>query len=82
MRTRTRPPVITAFTASIKNQGSDSRATACSFICMATTSSKFTEKTPLERIFGPDGWLARNHPRYEYRPGQLEMAEEVEAALR
>jgi ATP-dependent DNA helicase DinG len=48
---------------------------------MATTSSQFTEKTPLERIFGPDGWLARNHPRYEYRPGQLEMAEEVEAAL-
>ena len=46
---------------------------------MISASSKLTERTPLERIFGPDGWLARNHPRYEYRPGQLEMAQEVEA---
>lgn len=37
--------------------------------------------SPLEKIFGPRGWLARNHPNYEYRPAQLEMAEEVEAAL-
>jgi ATP-dependent DNA helicase DinG len=39
------------------------------------------EKPPLERIFGPGGWLARHHPRYEYRPAQLEMAEEVQSAL-
>ena len=26
------------------------------------------------------GWLARRHPNYEYRPGQLEMAESVESA--
>jgi ATP-dependent DNA helicase DinG len=36
---------------------------------------------PLDRVFGPNGWLARHHPNYEYRPSQLEMAEEVEAAL-
>ncbi len=35
----------------------------------------------MERIFGPKGWLARNHPRYQFRPAQLEMAEEVESAL-
>jgi ATP-dependent DNA helicase DinG len=38
-------------------------------------------KPPLERVFGPHGWLSRNHPRYEYRRAQLEMAEEVESAL-
>src|SRR6266542_6056186 len=48
---------------------------------MGTTTSKISERVPLERIFGPSGWLARNHPHYEYRPGQLEMAEEIEAAL-
>jgi ATP-dependent DNA helicase DinG len=39
------------------------------------------DKPPLERVFGPKGWLARTHPRYEFRPTQLEMAEEVESAL-
>ena len=48
---------------------------------MASASKKPTDKVPLERIFGPNGWLARNHPHYEYRPAQLEMAEGVEAAL-
>jgi ATP-dependent DNA helicase DinG len=42
---------------------------------------KTTEKLPLERIFGPQGWLARHHPNYEWRRSQLEMAEEVESAL-
>ena len=32
--------------------------------------------------FGPKGWLARCHPHYEYRPGQLQMAQEVEASFR
>ncbi len=48
---------------------------------MATPSKKSAEKATLERIFGPGGWLARHHPKYEYRPSQLEMAESVEAAL-
>ena len=48
---------------------------------MATTNKKPGDKPPLERIFGPHGWLARHHPNYEYRRGQLEMAEAVEAAL-
>ena len=48
---------------------------------MPTASKKPTERVPLERIFGPQGWLARNHPNYEYRRGQLEMAEAVESAL-
>jgi ATP-dependent DNA helicase DinG len=47
---------------------------------MAVTNDKKAEKAPLERVFGPGGWLARRHPNYEYRPGQLEMAESVEAA--
>lgn len=39
------------------------------------------EKPPLDKIFGPSGWLARHHPRFEYRPGQLEMAEAIESAV-
>jgi ATP-dependent DNA helicase DinG len=47
---------------------------------MGVANNAKTEKAPLERVFGPGGWLARRHPNYEYRPGQLEMAESVEAA--
>ena len=32
-------------------------------------------------VFGPDGLLAQNHPDYEYRPGQVVMAEAVARAL-
>jgi ATP-dependent DNA helicase DinG len=49
---------------------------------MPGASHKTVEKkTSLEKIFAPGGWLARNHPHYEYRQGQLAMAEEVESAL-
>jgi len=48
---------------------------------MATTAKKPLGRQSLDRIFGPQGWLARHHPKYEYRPSQLEMAEDVESAL-
>ena len=48
---------------------------------MVGAASKPSEKVPLEEIFGPEGWLARKHPHYEFRRGQLEMAESVEEAL-
>ncbi len=35
----------------------------------------------VKRFFARNGVLARCHPNYEYRRGQLEMAEAVEAAL-
>ena len=31
----------------------------------------------MEEIFGPGGLIAQHHPNYEYRPGQVEMAEAV-----
>jgi ATP-dependent DNA helicase DinG len=31
----------------------------------------------MEEIFGPDGLIARAHPEYEHRPGQVQMAEAV-----
>jgi ATP-dependent DNA helicase DinG len=31
----------------------------------------------MEAIFGRDGLIARAHPEYEYRPGQIQMAEAV-----
>src|SRR5919206_201767 len=31
----------------------------------------------MEEIFGPGGLIARAHPEYEYRPGQVQMAEAV-----
>ena len=48
---------------------------------MGVKSWDTTKKMPLERIFGATGWLARHHPGFEYRPGQLEMAEAVEASV-
>ena len=35
----------------------------------------------MEEIFGPKGLFARHHPDYEYRPGQVAMAEAVADAL-
>ena len=35
----------------------------------------------LKEFFGPEGLLARTHPQYEFRGGQLEMAEAVEQAF-
>jgi ATP-dependent DNA helicase DinG len=35
----------------------------------------------LYQFFGPGGVLARSHPAYEFRRGQLQMAEAVEKAL-
>lgn len=44
---------------------------------MAASSST----TEARRFFGRYGTLSKWHPNYEYRPGQVEMAEAVEAAL-
>src|SRR6185295_4387122 len=35
----------------------------------------------MEPIFGPDGLIAKHHPEYEFRPGQLAMADAVAEAL-
>ena len=31
----------------------------------------------MDEVFGPGGLIALHHPNYEYRPGQIEMAENV-----
>jgi ATP-dependent DNA helicase DinG len=35
----------------------------------------------MEEIFGPDGLIARAHPEYEHRPGQIDMARAVMRAF-
>lgn len=35
----------------------------------------------MKEVFGPGGLIARYHPNYEYRPGQMEMAEAVNDTL-
>jgi ATP-dependent DNA helicase DinG len=40
-----------------------------------------TKPLTVRQFFGRKGLLSEWHPNYEYRPGQLEMAEAVEAAL-
>jgi ATP-dependent DNA helicase DinG len=35
----------------------------------------------MEEIFGPGGLIARHHPSYEYRPGQVAMSRAVAEAL-
>src|SRR3984885_14983211 len=37
--------------------------------------------TSLHQFFSPGGVLARTHPAYEFRRGQLQMAQAVEQAL-
>ena len=44
----------------------------------ATTAARLPT---LYQFFGPGGVLARTHPAYEFRRGQLQMAEAVEQAL-
>ncbi len=44
----------------------------------ATTAARLPS---LYQFFGPGGLLARTHPAYEFRRGQLQMAEAVEQAL-
>jgi ATP-dependent DNA helicase DinG len=47
---------------------------------MGAQESKIEMSLP--DFFGPGGLLERCHPQYEFRPGQLEMAEAVEQAFR
>ena len=35
----------------------------------------------MDEVFGPGGLIAQHHPNYEYRPGQIEMAEAVQNVL-
>ena len=35
----------------------------------------------MQEIFGPDGLIAKAHPEYEHRPGQIQMAEAVMRAF-
>ncbi len=35
----------------------------------------------MEEVFGPGGLIARTHPEYEYRPGQIQMAQAVMQAF-
>ncbi|HMF91420.1 MAG TPA: ATP-dependent DNA helicase [Candidatus Angelobacter sp.] len=46
------------------------------------TEAATTPKLPtLHQFFAPGGLLSRTHPQYEFRRGQLQMAEAVEKAL-
>ncbi|PYV38875.1 MAG: hypothetical protein DMG09_10775, partial [Acidobacteria bacterium] len=38
-------------------------------------------KERLQETLGPDGAIARNHPNYEFRPGQIRMAQGVAEAI-
>ena len=39
------------------------------------------KSSAVQQFFGRNGKLSKWHPKYEFRPGQLEMAEAVEQAL-
>src|SRR5947208_465056 len=41
-----------------------------------------TPDESLQRVFGPGGSLAQQHVGYEYRDGQIQMAEAVSRAFR
>src|SRR5436309_5343180 len=53
---------------------------------MAVASQPVTSYNPksapsLNQFFGPGGVLSQTHPAYEFRRGQLQMAQAVEQAL-
>ena len=52
---------------------------------MASTSQPVVparkQEVSLYQFFGPGGVLSRTHPAYEFRRGQLQMAQAVEEAL-
>jgi len=48
---------------------------------VSSQASAAARISSLYQFFGPGGLLARTHPAYEYRRGQLLMAEAVEQAL-
>ena len=39
------------------------------------------EEDLIQKIFGDEGLISRHHEHYEYRPGQIEMAEAVAKAF-
>ncbi len=39
------------------------------------------EDDRFQKILGPDGPIAKTHPKYEFRPGQIRMAAAVSAAI-
>jgi ATP-dependent DNA helicase DinG len=47
----------------------------------SSATGKQTRDVSLYQFFAPGGILSRTHPAYEFRRGQLQMAQEVEAAL-
>jgi ATP-dependent DNA helicase DinG len=48
----------------------------------SAASRSATEKAPsVHHFFGPGGLLSRTHPAYEFRRGQLQMAQAVEQAM-
>jgi len=47
----------------------------------ATMSRRSDEIVRMEDVFGERGLLGRHHPQYEYRPGQIQMAEAVYRAI-
>src|SRR5438094_7465229 len=38
---------------------------------------RYAAKNVMQSIFGPNGLIAKAHPEYEHRPGQIDMAEAV-----
>src|SRR5260370_3349166 len=46
------------------------------------SAAKTGYEVSLHQFFAPGGMLAKTHPAYEFRRGQLQMAQAVEEALR
>jgi len=47
----------------------------------AAASGRSGSGTSLYQFFAPGGLLSRTHPAYEFRRGQLQMAQAVEQAI-
>jgi hypothetical protein len=52
------------------------------FLWIKSLSTPVNSISNMYACFGPRGWLEQRHPNFEFRAGQLQMAQEVEAAFR
>ena len=66
----------------MRNGASERRVSfPCSYYTETASVGSSVKLPKVRQFFARSGMLAQAHPNYEYRPGQLEMAEAVESAL-
>jgi len=70
----------------LRNEPTDTQVSSKPIVCLSVPPAKIGFQVPakaltVRQFFGRKGLLSEWHPNYEFRAGQLDMAEAVESAL-